>query len=110
MTLRMLDLPLIKHVPDMVRMGTINKMQRQDKKRAKRGETTTNKDELKAMAQEEESRVLKLEAEMRAPGETPLPRYEQGNQILFCDLMFLWRSGLNFEGTWPVGLEHNCQL
>ena len=38
MTSRFLAFSIMKYVPDLVRLGKISKMQRQDEKRAMRGE------------------------------------------------------------------------
>ena len=74
-TSRMLVLSPMKHLSDMVRVKSINQMENHDRKREKRGELKMDKDESMALAREEESRVLKLEAEKRAAGEIPLPRF-----------------------------------
>lgn len=73
-TSRMLALSLMKHLPNIVRKRTINKMQRQDEERGEMGGIFTNRDELMGLARAEESRVLKFKAEMRAAGETSMPR------------------------------------
>ena len=78
-TSRMLALALMEHLPNMVRDMTTNQMIRQDEERAKRGEELTNRDELMVLAREEESRVLTLEAELRAPRVRPLPMQERLN-------------------------------
>lgn len=43
---------LMKHLPNMLRMGTIRKMKRQDEKHIKRGEASTNCNELMFLARE----------------------------------------------------------
>lgn len=68
MTHSMPALALMEHLPDMERGRIITKMIKQDEDRAKMGEELTNRDELMRLARAEESRVLKLEAEMRAAG------------------------------------------
>lgn len=55
MILRMLALSLMKHLPNMARSRTINKMERQNKERAKKGELPTNRDELMILARDKES-------------------------------------------------------
>lgn len=76
MTSRMLPLSLMKNPHGMVRMGTMSKMKHEDEKRNKRSEALTIRDEVKFLSREEESRVFRPKAELKAAGETPLPRIE----------------------------------
>lgn len=73
MTSRMLPPSLIKHLLDMVGARTISTIERQDEKLAKKGELATKRDDFTSLACDEEAQLLKLEAEMRAAGGTPLP-------------------------------------
>lgn len=68
MTPKMLALALTEHLPNTARDKITIKRIKQDEDRAKMGEELTNRDELMRLARAEESRVLKLEAEMRAAG------------------------------------------
>lgn len=45
-TSRTLALSLMENLPDMVRIGTMRKMERQEGKRTKKGEASTDRDEL----------------------------------------------------------------
>ena len=74
MTTRGLTLNICKHIPAHISGFTMSAMHKEDKNRTRRGETLVNKDELIAMALEEEGLLLDFEAEMRAASQVPNPR------------------------------------
>lgn len=63
----------------------ISEMKREEEKPATQDETATNRDELMALALEEESLSLKQEETRRHSLDTG-----QGNHIFNLDIMFLW--------------------
>ena len=74
MTSRGLALNLCKHIPAHTSGFKMSAMRNEDKNRTRRGETLVNKDELIAMAFEEEGLLLEFKAEMRAANQVPNPR------------------------------------
>lgn len=66
MTSRNLTLTLRQHLPIFLKRGSFAKMLRQDNKRNINKLTPVDKDELIVIVQNEEKRILKFEANMRA--------------------------------------------
>ena len=77
MTSRNLALNLRQHIPSYLKKKTFAAMERQDAKRTELGLPLTDKDELIALAQKEEKKLLTFEAELRAAGAEPEPRVEE---------------------------------
>ena len=77
MTSRNLALNPRHHIPSYLKKKTFGAMERQDAKRTDLGLPLIDKDELIALAQKEEKKLLSFEAELRAAGAEPEPRPEE---------------------------------
>ena len=76
MTSRNLALNLRQHIPSYLKKKTFEAMERQDAKRTELGLPLIDKDELIALAQKEEKKLLTFEAKLRAASAEPEPRVE----------------------------------
>ena len=74
MTARHLALHFVTHLPSYLRKAVVTSMRREDRKRFVDKRAYVTKNELLAMAQEEEAWILESEAEARAAGAPVHPR------------------------------------